>query len=604
MNLSVGKIVGSQSGSAWSQVHSFVPEDVEKLDSHGELHAAISFKTKAEIDISSFGTEIITRLQEIYYGNESTSILTKLSQTVETLAAEFLDQVELEVVAVVYWREILYGVKNNLSSQIWLLRENQLVRLFAGGDSGLATVSGRLLPGDTFLAGTGQFNQLVPEDKVKSFLALTEIGIIGESLSAIVHGHEVNSCSAAVIGKIPEAVKAIIPVQPNYWPMIKSWLRRLKPTRPIILLGSRSSKSKKISLTVGLLLLALFGASLGLSGRKKQQQAKQVAYQQLVNQVNYKLDEANNLLLLNPLRAKSLLAESQQMIEVYQQDHDLDQPLKDLSAKVAEALEQTQREFAVEAVEWYDFDLIKEGFRGERWDGDGEQVLSWDSQSHAGVWLNLKTKAATIAIVDEQLSLRAIGFSNDRGYLVTGDSVVVVDTAKEKTVAAVAADGWQNIVSARGFGGNLYLLDAAVESQIWKYLGLDDGLSGKRSYLTGETYDLSEAVDLAVDGSVWVIFSDGTIAKYTQGTKDAFQLIGLELPLSESTQIFTSPAVDHLYLLDKNQTRVIVVDKSGEYFAQYIWPGIAGVKDFMVSEEMGKIFFLTGEKIFAIDLKQ
>jgi len=106
-----------------------------------------------------------------------------------------------------------------------------------------------------------------------------------------------------------------------------------------------------------------------------------------------------------------------------------------------------------------------------------------------------------------------------------------------------------------------------------------------------------------VDGSVWVLFSDGTIVKYTQGKKDAFQVIGLDQPFGEAVKIFTSPEVEHLYILDRANTRVVVVDKSGEYAAQYQWSGIAGVKDLVVSETLKKIFFLTGEKVFSLDLK-
>ncbi|RPH38857.1 MAG: hypothetical protein EHM87_24995 [Burkholderiales bacterium] len=193
--------------------------------------------------------------------------------------------------------------------------------------------------------------------------------------------------------------------------------------------------------------------------------------------------------------------------------------------------------------------------------------------------------------------------TEERGYIVSQDKVTVVDTVKEKTVAAVEADGWQKITTARGFGSNLYLLDSSSDGQIWKYLGLEEGLSGKRSYLTGDSFDLSEAVDMAVDGSVWVLFSDGSIVKYTQGKKDAFQVLGLDQSFGQAAKIFTNPDAERLYVVDRVNTRVVVLDKSGEYAAQYQWSGIAGVKDLVVVESLKKIFFLTGEKVFSLDLK-
>lgn len=590
MNLSVAKIVGSLSDTSWSQVHTFVPDDAAKLESHGELLAAISFKAKAEIEISSFGSEIVKRLQEIYYSNEAGSLLKKLSQTIETLAAEFLDQVELEIVALVFWKDFLYAARND-GGQVWILRDEALVRLFNVNPGGIATISGKLVVGDALVAATGQFSQLVPEGSLRAELGQETAAAAAESLTAQVHGHANNSRAAAVVAKSEKMAEPKAEVKPK---------RKME-----IFIGPHGNKTRRLSLTVGLVLLLVFGLSLVLSGMKRQNEERQQTYQAIVDEVNYKFDEANNLLTLNPLRAKSLLLESQTRIKEYKEKgNKLSQEILDLEQKVAAALEQTQREYAVTAAEWYDFDLVKDGFRGQAWDLSETELLVWDGASKTAVLLTLENKAAEIIISGESLGeVRSVGLTEGRGFAVAPDKVTVINTLKQEQVAQVAADGWKNITAVKGFGSNLYLLDSAADSQIWKYLGLDEGLSGKRSYLVGETFDLSEAVDMAIDGSVWVLFSDGTIAKYTQGKKDAFQVIGLDQPFGEAVKIFTSPEVEHLYVVDRSNTRVVVLDKSGEYAAQYQWSGIAGAKDLVVSEALGKMFFLTGEKVFTIDLK-
>jgi len=586
MKLDIAKIIGSLSDTGWSQVHSFKPEDQVKFNSHGELLAAVSFKAKTEIDISSFGAEIIKRLQEIYYSHEAESVLKKLNQTCETLAAEFLDQVELEIVALAVWQNYLYAAKNS-GGQVWLKRGEALVKLFAG--EGLTTASGKLIPGDWVVAVTGQFGQLVTEGSLRAALGETSAAAVGESLTAQVHGHDNNSQASAIILKTePEAKPAAA-----------------LPKELKIFAGPHLNKRRRSILTVGLVLASIFILSLVLSGRKKQAESGRQAYQAVVDEVNYKLDEASSLLTLNPLRAKALLQESQARIKEYKEkERKPGREILDLEARIAPALEQAQREYRAEAVEWYDFNLVKDGFRGGNWDLSGKEVLVWDQTSQTAVLLNLETKAAKEIVSGEDLGrVQTIGLTDERGFIAAQDKVTVVDTAKEKIIAAVDADEWQKITTARGFGGNLYLLDASSDSQIWKYLGLEEGLSSKRSYLAGDSFDLSEAMDMAVDGSVWVLFSDGTIVKYTQGKKDAFQVIGLDQPFGEAVKIFTSPEVEHLYILDRANTRVVVVDKSGEYAAQYQWSGIAGVKDLVVSETLKKIFFLTGEKVFSLDLK-
>lgn len=606
MNLSVAKIVGSLSDTSWSQVHAFVPDDEARLESHGGLLAAISFKAKAEIEISSFGSEIVKRLQEIYYSNEAGSLLKKLSQTIETLPAEFLDQVELEIVALVVWKDFLYAARND-GGQVWILRDEALVKLFNVSPGGIATISGKLVLGDALVAATSQFGQLVPEGSLQAEMGQETAAAAAESLTAQVHGHTNNSQAAAVV--IKAGSKSVGPSEgpkPDYFQKFRELLSRFKPKRKLeIFVGSKGSKTRRLSLTIGVVLLLVFGLSLVLSGRKRQNEERQQAYQAIIDEVNYKLDEANNLLTLNPLRAKSLLQESNTRIQEYKEkEKKVSQEVLALEQKVAAALEQTQREYSVEAVEWYDFDLVKEGFRGQAWDLSETELLVWDGASKTAVLLNLENKAAEIIISGESLGeVKSIGLTEGRGFVVAPDKVTVINTLKQEQVAQVDADGWRNIATARGFGSNLYLLDSAADGQIWKYLGLDDGLSGKRSYLVGETFDLSEAVDMAIDGSVWVLFSDGTIVKYTQGKKDAFQMIGLDQPFGEAVKLFTSPEVEHLYVIDRANTRVVVLDKSGEYAAQYQWSGIAGVKDFVVWEALGKMFFLTGEKVFTVELK-
>ena len=615
MNLQIAKIVGSVSGSGWSQVHSFAPDDAAKRKSHGELLAAISFKAKAEIEISSFGSEIVKRLQEIYYSNEAGSVLTKLSQTIETLAAEWLGQVELEIVALVAWGDYLYAARN-LSGQVWILRGEALVKLFTAASSGIETISGKLIPGDALVAATSQFDQLVPEGSLRGALKQETAESAAESLTAQVHGHANNSQAAAVVVKIPGVVEPAFAKAPvrqaepkekiDYKAKLVEFISRFKPKRKIeIFVGAHGNKTRRLSLTIGMVLLLVFGLSLFLAGKKRQGEGQRQTYQAIVDEINYKLDEADSLLTLNPLRARSLLSESNTRIQEYKEKgNKVSQEILDLEQKVAAALEQVQREYSVEAIEWYDFDLVKEGFRGQAWNLSKTEVLVWDDASRTAVLLNLESKAAQIIVSGESLGeAKTIGLTEGRGFVVAPDKVTVVDTAKQEPVAQVDADGWKNIKVARGFGSNLYLLDSAADGQIWKYLGLDDGLSGKRSYLAGETFDLSEAVDMAIDASVWVLFSDGSIAKYTQGKKDAFAVIGLGQPFGEAVKIFTSPEVEHLYVVDRANTRIVVLDKSGEYAAQYQWSGIAGVKDFVVSEALKKIFFLTGEKVFTIDLK-
>ncbi len=628
MELKTSKIVGAANQTTWSQVHVFPPQPEagqplaeEKLQSHGQLLAALSFKAKHEgIEVSSFGTEIIKRLQEMYYSNESEKVIKKVAQTMESLAAEFLSEVELNLVLAVVWQDFLYCGKAG-GGQVYLKRGEALVKLLSEAEE-TTVVSGSLKDQDKLLIGTGQFFRIVPEETLKPIMEQTDDQQAEEALAGIVHGHETNSQTAAVLVRAGKQLEVKAEAEPateevigvkeeNKWRVKWQtlaekgwlWLRRFKVRGG----GLNLRKQQKSAATVALVLVLVFGVSLVLAGRKRQKTKAETRYQAVVEEVRYKYDEAKGLLSLNPLRAKSLLKDSQALMTQYETESgkELSGELKDYQLKIEETLGSVQREYQLEsAQEWYDFGLVKEGFKGSDWESEENEALVWDAVSRSLVSLNLETKAAKVVLGGDKLSGgELVGLAGERGLVVSKDRVTVVEVKEGKVVAEVGADGWGTIQDAVGFGGNLYLLDKTVKGQIWKYLGVEAGLSGKRSYLKGESYDLSEAVSMAIDGSVWVLFSDGTIAKYVQGVKDVFVVAGLDKAFDEPVKIFTSPETESVYILDRKNTRVVVIAKNGEYKAQYVWPGIAGVKDLIVNETQKKIFLLTGEKIFTVELK-
>lgn len=627
MQIKILKIVGKPNLTTWSQVHVFRPED-GKLESHGELMAALSFKAIDEaVEVSSFGTEIINRLQEVYYSNENESILKKIEQSLESLAAEFITKVKLEMVVGVVWstdlpaqagKTYLYAGRNG-RGQVVLRRGESTVNLLGGSGEGVEIVSGEIKPGDRWLLGTEQLFRIVIEGEIGPILKSSELEPASESLGALVYGHEHNSQAAAVLaetGKVEIEAKVEVEEQSDKTVKFdkikelaragKHWLAKQWDKRPEIRLG-KSTRGKKSALSAALILILVFGVSLVLAGSKKQRQKQQQEMRGVIEEVQYKYDEAHNLLKLNPLRAKSLLASSKTRIEEYKNSHsgNLNAELKEWLDKIEIDLAGAQREYKVDSgAEWFDFNLVKDGFKGSDWEAEENKVWVWDEITKTVVEVDLETKASRVVIGGDKIKEGGlVGFTGERGFAVGGTAITVIEAKDGKVIGEVAGEGWQNISDSVGFGSNLYLLDRSKTGQIWKYLGVASGLSGKRSYLKGESYDLSEAVSMTIDGSVWVLFSDGTIVKYVQGVKDAFVVAGLDKNFEEPIKIFTSPEEENLYVLDRKQTRVVVVGKTGEYQAQYEWPGMAGVKDLLVSEKLKKMFLLTGEKVFTIDLQ-
>jgi len=93
------------------------------------------------------------------------------------------------------------------------------------------------------------------------------------------------------------------------------------------------------------------------------------------------------------------------------------------------------------------------------------------------------------------------------------------------------------------------------------------------------------------------------VSKYTKGVADNFSLSGFDKPLISPTGIITNATDDNIYILDNGNSRLVVIDKNGNYKAQYQASVIKTAKDFEVLEKDKKVYVLSGGKVYEIDLK-
>ncbi len=201
----------------------------------------------------------------------------------------------------------------------------------------------------------------------------------------------------------------------------------------------------------------------------------------------------------------------------------------------------------------------------------------------------------------EKTTTDGLGFSQDdtNVYYVTDKTVTSVSktTGKKKEVIKNESD-WDKPVGIFPYQANLYLLDQ--KDGILKYVGSSSGF-GKSTYLK-ETVDLGKGVSIAIDSSVWVLFSDGTIKKFTKGQADAFSISGLKKPFKNPTKIYTDKDINNIYILDNGNSRIVKLENNGTFQAEYSASVIQKAKDFEVMEKDKKILILSGDKIWELPL--
>ena len=359
---------------------------------------------------------------------------------------------------------------------------------------------------------------------------------------------------------------------------------------------------------VAIILIGLLVVSIFFGTKEKTRLTEKKKTDMVLEEVNNKYNQAGSLKEVNPLRAQSLLQESkdliqQSLIEITKKDEK--EKLADLLKKVEKELMILSKEYLVENPKIFiDFQLVKEGFRGEDWSKtDSSSLFVLDSEKVSVLRVDLKTKASqVVAGGDEFKGAMEVGGSPNRIFLLNDNSIQVIDIDGQKLIASKEGENWGQIQQMFAFSGNVYLLDTQKET-IWKYIGIDDGLASGKEYLVEPNPKLKEAVSLAIDGSVWVLLKDGEIIKFTRGKEDAFVLTGLDRQFNEPAKIYTDENLDDLYILDIKNTRIVIINKeTGEYKEQYVWNGIAGATNITVDEKEAKILLLTGQRIYEIEL--
>lgn len=252
---------------------------------------------------------------------------------------------------------------------------------------------------------------------------------------------------------------------------------------------------------------------------------------------------------------------------------------------------------------WLDLDLIKKDFTSQRLSLSHGQILVLDTTNKTLLTVSLNKSPQILAGKEKLGEAKFASLNGDLAWILSEDKGLVrVDLGNKETEVVIKPDEkWKNISEIFGFANNIYLLDSG---QVWKYLPIAAGYSEAREYLQKETKaDFSSVKRFQIDGSVWVLKTGGEILKFTQGVPDSFALSGLGQNIKDPQSFYVSDETENLYLLDGGNNRLLVLDKKGNFVAQYESESFSQFTDLIVQEKERKVYLLEGSKIFVMDLR-
>jgi hypothetical protein len=209
-------------------------------------------------------------------------------------------------------------------------------------------------------------------------------------------------------------------------------------------------------------------------------------------------------------------------------------------------------------------------------------------------------------ITENSQILRAIPF-NDRDTVVFA---LADNTYREYTngeiITAKTSDeaGFKSSVSETTYSRYLYLLSQA-DQMIYKYERKRGGFTGASEWLQEET-DLSQAIDLAIDGSIYVLNQGGGIDLFYKGKKVA---LNIKMPNSENlegvSKIYTKQDMNNVYLYNPDRNSIIkleMIQKGLEYQKEYLIEADTKIQGFNVDRDEQRLFVVGEKEVFELSL--
>lgn len=572
------KIVATPTETSWSQVYNA-----------GNLFAVLSLATSSlseeEDDFLNItGKEVFETLEKEYFALEEknlASIKKVFGQVLQKIPEGILGS--LVVGAIISdAKDILYVFASG-GGKIALKRGEE-IGLVLDSQIDIASptsASGFLKDGDIIILQTKQFTEVISESELAAALDSLPPSEIAETLSPKIHEKEEGGASAIVL-KVKKA-KALEEVEEEMIPKeeaetitqegrtpienIPPWKETLTKIKNYLnFLKQNASHPKKVFLTVALILLLVFVLSIFFAVKKKEEIKTQALLQEIYTPAQKKYEEGQALLGLNKNLAREDLLQAQKI-------------------------------------------LIEGKFKFKPNSKEGKQISDLLKKTNDSLSSLLEVNTADAKKVDEKTSpLLAYEKNNPSAlfltqddkniYFVSNKEVGSVDKATQKTKTLIQNEShWTTPGGIGTYLGNIYVLDKK-SNEILKFVG---GTS-KTNYLA-ESADFSNASSIAIDSSIYVLSSNGTIKKFTRGKSEGFSISSLDKPLSKPARIATDVNLDNIYILDNGNGRIVVIDKKGGYQAQYQAEILKDAKDFEVLESLKKIYILSRNKIWEINLK-
>ena len=533
--------------------------------------------------------------------------------------------IEIEIVAISLIGEVIYSASIG-GSEFWILRGKSIAKILKGGNEAIIA-SGYPKEGDVLILASKTFFDFFSEEEIRKTLLVSGLKDISEVLAP-----KLSSIESAGVGAVfiklgrafSENITEVKMEEFTKQASMTSGENAKKPLfnlkafkigflnffqKPIFRVGEiyvksqdsfEKGKKQKTAASVGLILVVLLLVSSIFGVRQKRLREQKLSYDLDIKQAEHFLNEAESLYFIDVKRAREIFVKAGEIISKLEKEHLEDTNFISLKTVYDDKKSKLLGEYRKKVELLLDLSLLSNNFEGKRMFLSGSEIFIIDKGGEKIVATNFDGKGSRIVTIPADLKgSYDLAVYADKLFLVNDQGLFEM---KGKKVDEISKKDWFGDVLISTYAGNLYLLEKD-SSIIWRFLGSGGGFSTKRNWLAeGQAADLTDAIDWVIDGSIWILTKNYGVLRFDMGNERGFEISGVIPSIENINALYTDEKSSGVYLLDNQEKRVVVVNKDGEYVAQYFFEGPDDINDMVVFEREKKIILLKEGKLYSVGI--
>lgn len=368
-------------------------------------------------------------------------------------------------------------------------------------------------------------------------------------------------------------------------------------------------KTSKYLLFAAIVLLFVFAVSLTFLSQAKSRQAEQETFLSAVKEVERLRDQADGAIIYqDENQARTFMLEAQKKLNALPVDTDEHRSAVDgLRAELNAMADELRHAITIADPPLLgDLTVVGDGQTAYTLAASDAQIYVFGSDKNAYL-LDPAAKTLTRAEADPAGAGMAQEATNDNGeiFFVDDRPGLSVFSPSENIFLAgdTAPEQGERWVDVYGYADRAYVLRPGNEDgQIIRFSRVAGGFGSPSSWIRARSTDLSDAISLAVDGTVFVLKQSGSVVRFTSGSEISWSLGAVEPALTSPTDLWTDATSNFIYIIEPSTQRLLVFEKeTGNFLVQYRSESFVGLSDFVVDEASKSIYLLAGSKVYRID---